>query len=198
MIVKKHDVNDLAKVSIVVSFVSEALMVMASRIRILYNGEVLDTTSMSKSSLYEVGRFNRNLAFQAVVIPLARCTVCRYLKTTDRPTTHCSLVKGVDYDYCYVPNSTTDRDGATLETLDSCEAAEVEEDYGWDTIVDLGDMQRECFCEAIAQEFGWKRRRFWQRLIRGLLTEKSRIFMRGEARGGDMIQPEAVAQGDGS
>ena len=165
-IVERHGINDIANVALVVTIASQALLIAPSRLRILYNGEVLDTTS--GSSLYQVGRFNRNLTFEVVVIPPARCRVCHYMKTINRPTTHCSLLKGVGYDYWYVPGGMADRDDATLQTLDSSEADEFENSYGWDFNADLGLMQSECYCWAIAEEFGWKKLRSWQRLTKGL------------------------------
>ena len=42
-IVERHNVNDIALVAVVEGFVSQSLLISPSRLKILYNGEVLDT-----------------------------------------------------------------------------------------------------------------------------------------------------------
>ena len=82
----KEETNDLALLSSVLGPVSGCLMLPPSRIELIHKSRVV-TKSQLNQSLFKFSSFERNLTFQAIVIPPKWCGVCshaHYWKNTFR------------------------------------------------------------------------------------------------------------------
>ena len=156
----EFEANDLAMAGAVSERVSARLSLVQSRIKLLYRGCCL----RYGDPLYKIGAFQRNLTFQAIIVPPLRCRVCSYAYCVGRVIPPGKLVPGsADLDYNFILEQDEDKD--SFERLDPDTLRELDLEFS-----SLGDAKvaTACYCAAIASEFGWKCRRFWSRMVRNV------------------------------
>ena len=170
-------VNDLALVSVVISWASGALSLCPSRVALIFEGRRLRRSRAERKTLYRLGAFRRCLEFEVIILPPLRCKICRYdLSTTGVMSAGKFVPGGEAPDYLFLRDGREDGDGALdpwmdQEDSDSSSAGVIVRDDIWRS----GEC---CYCPRIASEFGWRSNRTWGRIVRNLRRAQFARFAR--------------------
>ncbi len=76
---------------------------MGSRIRLIYQGRVISKREQEQLTLFQLGQFQRYMAFEVVVMPPTRCAICSYARAKGKQIPRGSFLPGkMELDYRFL------------------------------------------------------------------------------------------------
>ena len=176
-----ESVNDIARTGTIIEHLAIKLQVLHRRIGLIFRGRHIRGQHARSTPLHRLGRFDRHLEFQVVILPPKRCSICKYdFRNTGRIPPGRFVMGGVPLNYSFVSTDTEggpdDRTASDRQTDFS--QYEFEEDSDSDEHVPYRNRawraNQICYCRSIANEYGRKQTRTWIRWVRLLRSNRMR------------------------